>query len=87
MKGDEGLSEGSLFPTLALVSPILVLSKPYDQGKFVVKLFAFCHNTLSRQYSFHGFRIYFASLSIISRQALVIRTLFHSPILAFLKVY
>ena len=38
MKGDEGLSEGSLFPTPALVSPILVLSKPYDQGKFVVKV-------------------------------------------------
>ena len=31
MKGDEGLSEGSFFPTLALVSPILVLSKPYNQ--------------------------------------------------------
>ena len=31
MKGDKGLSEGSLFPTLALVSPILVLSKPYNQ--------------------------------------------------------
>ena len=76
MKGDEGLSEGSLFPTPALVSPILVLSKPYDQGKFVVKLFAFCHNTLSRQYSFHGFRIYFASLILAS-----------SGNLAFFKVY